>query len=449
MLTSLFTAISGMNASGTELSVIGDNIANMNTVAFKSSRVSFGDVLSQSLSGASGSSQIGRGVLVTAVTPQFGQGSFESTGSALDLAVDGDGMFLMNDNGARFYTRAGQFQLDKDGNIVNPDGLILQGYIADSGGNITGTTGDLQIATRQNPANASSAVNMAVNLDATSPIQTVAFTLDANGDGLFNDPANYNFSNTTTVYDSQGAARPVTLYFCKTAANTWNVHYAIADPSNAGEHMEAGQTTGGAGNPPVGAITTQQLVFNTNGSLANDNSGTAMAFNFAIAGSIVQPQNITFNFGTGTAEPTPGNGLDMTSQYASAFSVMSVSQDGYAAGSLKNVSIASDGVITGVFTNGQTRAIGQVAVARFVAPTQLTKMGRNMYAESYNSGQPIIGVANTSGLGKVLSNSLELSNVDLAEQFVKMISAQRSFQANSRVITTTDQLMAELVNLKQ
>jgi flagellar hook protein FlgE len=445
MLTSLYTAISGMNASGTELSVIGDNIANMNTVGFKGSRVTFGDVLSQSLSGASGAAQIGRGVLVTSVQPQFAQGSFESTANALDLAVDGDGMFLVNDGTSRYYTRAGQFSLDDSGNIVNPDNMVLQGYLADTAGNITGTLGNLQIATRQNPAHATTSVNLAVNIDASASIQGAAFTLDSNGDGVRSDPANYNFSDTVDVYDSQGGSHSVTAYYCKTAANTWDVHYAIPDPSNAGQLMEAGQTSGGAGNPPAGAATVQQLTFNTDGSLAADNSATAMQFNFG--GGIVMPQAIAFNFGTSTAEG--GTGLDMTTQFSSDFSVMSKQQDGYAAGSLKNVSISSDGTITGVFTNGQTRTIGQVAVGRFVAPTQLTKMGRNLYAESFDSGQAIIGKANTSGLGKVLSNSLELSNVDLAEQFVNMISAQRAFQANSRVITTTDQLMQELVNLKQ
>jgi flagellar hook protein FlgE len=446
MLTSLYTAISGMNANGTALSVIGDNIANLNTNGFKASDISFGDVLSQSLTSMSGNSQIGRGVHVSSVSPLFTQGSFQTSSNGLDLAIDGDGFFIVNNNGAQYYTRAGQFSLDRNGNIVNPDGLVLQGYLADAAGNITGTIGDLQIATSQSPANATTLVSMAINLDASQSVPAAAFTLDGNGDGVQSDPANYNFSSTTTAYDAQGGAHQVTMYFVKTGANAWTVHYAVADPSNSGEYMEAGQTSGGAGNPPAGAATTQAFTFNTNGSLANDNSGTAMTFNF---GGGVPAQNVTFNFGTGTGETPAGTGLDMSSQYASSFSVMSVLQDGYGAGSLRSVSVSDAGIITGVFTNGQTRSIGQVALARFIAPTELMKLGNNLYGESYDSGQPIIGMASSSGLGKVLSSSLELSNVDLAQEFVKMISSQRGFEANSKIITTTDQLLQELVNLKQ
>jgi flagellar hook protein FlgE len=446
MLSALYTAVSGMDANSTSLSVIGDNIANMNTVGFKGSSVSFGDVLSQSISGASGSSQIGRGVEVTKVSPTFTQGSFETTSNGLDLAIDGDGLFMVNNGGVRTYTRAGQFSLDKNGNIVNPDGYILQGYLANAGGTITGTVGNLQLAATQSPANATTQVSAAINLDASSTAPAGAFTLDGNGDGVPDDPANYNFSNTTTVYDSQGGAHPVTMYFVKTAANTWDVHYAYADQAVPSQLIEPGQTSGGAGNVPTGAATVQQLAFNTDGSLNTDNSGTAVTFNF---GGAVAASTVNFNYGTGTGETPPGSGLDLSTQYASTNSVMSVNQDGYASGSLQSVNVSDAGVIEGVFTNGQTRAIGQVALARFIAPTELTKLGKNLYAESFDSGQPVIGTANTSGRGKVLSSSLELSNVDLATQFVNMISSQRGFEANSKIITTTDQLMQELVNLKQ
>ncbi|MEW6569717.1 MAG: flagellar hook protein FlgE [Nitrospirota bacterium] len=429
MLTSLYTAITGMDANGTWLSVIGDNIANLNTVGFKSSRIAFGDILSQTLAGVSASSQIGRGVHISNVSPLFVQGSFLTTPSALDLAIDGNGFFIVSDGGALYYSRAGQFTVNKDGNIINPDGLILQGYLADAAGNITGTIDDLQISSGQSLAHATTSASIAINVDATSPIPTAPFTLDANGDGTNNDPSNYNFSSTVTIYDSQGGAHQITLYFEKTADNAWTVHYVQQDPSNPALLVEAG---------------TQLLTFDTNGALIDDNSGTPISFNF---GASVSPVSANFNYGTGTAES--GDGLDGTTQFASDFAIMNLSQDGYSAGSLKNVTISEDGVITGVFTNGQTRTIGQVALAKFVSPNGLTKLGRNLYAESFDSGQPIVGMANTSGLGRVLSNALELSNVDLAEEFVKMISAQRGFQANSRIITVTDDLMQELVNLKR
>lgn len=432
MLTSMYTAVSGMNANGTALDVIGDNIANMNTVGFKESRVYFEDVMSQTISGTSGSSQIGRGVLVGSIKPLFTQGAFESTSSGLDLAIDGDGFFMVNDNGSRYYTRAGQFSLDKNGNVVNPDGLILEGYLADAAGNITGTTGNLQMATTQSPALMTSQATIALNLDARAAIQTTAFTLDGNGDGADNDPANYNFSTDITVYDSQGGGHQVTIYFEKTNDNAWTAHYVHTDPADPTLLVEDGN---------------QALTFDTNGALVDDNSGTVIDLDF---GAIVTtPQPVTFNYGTGTGETPAGTGLDGTTQFASASAVLNLSQNGYAAGSLKNVTISEAGIVTGVFTNGQSRAIGQVALARFVAPTGLTKMGRNLYSESNDSGQPVIGMANTSGLGRVLSNSLELSNVDLAAEFVKMITSQRGFEANSRVITTTDELMQELVNLKR
>ncbi|MBI5635213.1 MAG: flagellar hook protein FlgE [Nitrospirae bacterium] len=432
MLSSLFTGVSGLSANGTSLSVISDNIANMNTIGFKSSRVSFGDVLSQTLGGISGSSQIGRGVMVGSIDPIMTQGSFETTSNGLDLAIDGNGFFMVNDNGVIAYTRAGQFSLDSSGNIINPDGLILQGYRADASGTITGALGNLTIGAVQSSPQITANVAISVNLDATETVPAAAFTLDGNGDGIDNDPANFNKSTTVTVYDSQGGAHDVTAYFVKTADNAWDVHYVNVDPTDPTLLVDAG---------------TQALTFGTDGSLTDDSSGTAISFDFGTA--VTSPQDVTFNFGTGTGETPAGTGLDGTTQFASDFAVTKLSQDGYASGSLKNVVIDASGIMTGIFTNGQSRAIGQVALAKFVAPEGLVKLGRNLYGESHDSGQPIIGAASTGGMGRVLSNSLELSNVDLAAEFVNMITSQRSFQANSRVITTSDELLQELVNLKR
>jgi flagellar hook protein FlgE len=420
MLTSLFTAISGMDATGTQLSVIGDNIANMNTVGFKKSTVAFGDVLSSSISNVAGSAQVGRGVFVQEVSPLFTQGAFETTESALDIAIDGDGFFAVNDQGSNYYTRAGNFSLDRDGYIVNPDGLRLQGYLADAAGNLTGTTGSLQLSATQSPARLTGAAGVSVNLDATSPAQTAAFTLDGDGNGVPNDPLSYNSSTTVTMYDSQGGDHQVTLYYAKTAANSWDVHYVYEDPANPGQLIEA------AGGP-------QTLTFDTAGNLTATSAGSPV-FNFG--GGVTANQSVSFDH-TGTM------------QYASNFAVLKVDQDGYSSGALKNLIISDAGVMTGIFTNGQTRLIGQIALAKFIAPTELAKLGRNLYGESFASGQPIISAPGTSGLGRVASNSLELSNVDLAVEFVKMISAQRGFQANSRIITTTDELMQEVVNIKR
>lgn len=432
MLTSLFTAVSGMTANGTSLSVIGDNIANSNTVGFKGSTTSFGDVLSSSLGG---SSQVGRGVLVSGVTPVFSQGSFESTSSVLDLAIDGNGFFMVSDGTGTYYTRAGQFSVSKTGSIVNSDGLILQGYQADTSGNVTGTTGNLTVAAVSNPAQQTSKADVSVNLNGGATANAGWTTPVAGGGTTLINSAWYTSSTSTNVYDSQGGSHAVTLYFEKTGANAWNVHYVYENPATKGELIEA--TTGSP----------QALTFNTNGSLLNDNSATAVAFDFGT--TVTTPQSVTFNYGTGTGETPAGDGLGYTTQYSSAFAVNNMTQDGFSSGSLKNVTVDEQGIITGIFTNGQTRTIGQITLAKFVAPTALLKSGRNLYSESSKSGQALVGAASTSGLGRTMSNTLELSNVDLAGEFVKMISAQRGFQANSKIITTTDELLNEVVNLKR
>jgi flagellar hook protein FlgE len=429
MLTSLYTGISGMNANSTALAVIGDNIANLNTTGFKDSRVSFGDVLSQSITGSAGSSQVGRGVKVTKVSAEFTQGSFESTGNGLDLAIDGDGLFIVRNGMADYYTRAGQFTLNKEGTVVNPDGYNLQGFQVDGTGKITGTTGDISFSGQQSQANATTAATVNVNLDSSDTIQVNAFTLDGNGDGTFNDPANYNESTTIKVFDTLGEAHDVTMYFCKTGAGAWTAHYITPDPADATQLVEAG--------------TTQALTFGTDGALTDDSSGTPIDLDLGGAAA----QNILFNYGTGTGETPSGTGFDGTTQFAAPFSVTKLSQDGYGAGTVSNISINEKGIISASFTNGQSRVVGQVALARFLDPSSLTKLGRNLYEETYESGQPVVANPETSGTGRVLSNTLELGNVDLAHEFVKLISAQRAFQANSRVITTTDTLMQELVNI--
>ncbi|OGP50541.1 MAG: hypothetical protein A2Y79_06515 [Deltaproteobacteria bacterium RBG_13_43_22] len=432
MLTSLYTGVSGLNANSTSMDVIGDNIANLNTTGFKNSRVNFGDVLSETLTGATGSSQIGRGVTVKSVTTEFNQGSFESTENSLDLAVDGDGLFMVSDGSNKYYTRDGHFSLDKNEKVVNAEGYVLQGYLADADGKITGTTGDISFSNQQSQPEATSEATVSVNLKATETAQTIAFTLDGNGDGTNDDPANYNHSTSVKVYDSLGGEHDVTLYFSKTGDGAWTVHYVHEDPTDSSLLVEAG---------------TQDLSFANDGTLTDDNSGVAINFDFG--STVITPQPISFNFGTGTGETPAGSGLDGTTQFATSFSVNQQTQNGYGAGTVSSISISEEGLITANFTNGKTQTVGQVALARFTDPTSLKKLGSNLYAETYDSGQALIGIPETSGLGRVLSNSLELSNVDLAQEFVKLISAQRAFQANSKIITTTDELLQDLVNIKR
>ncbi len=427
MITSLFTAVSGMSANGRSLSVIGDNVANMNTTGFKSSRAAFGDILSQQI----GSSQIGRGVRLTDVSPQFTQGTFENTSSVLDLAVDGDGMFMLQDATGIYYTRAGQFSVDKQGNVVNPSNVPLQGYTFTPAGTPTTVVGDINIAAVNSPPNSTQNVNITANLDSrvTIPAAFNVATPDATS----------NFSSSITVYDSLGNGHVVNMYFRKATetptGNTWQ-YFSVVNGTDSASGTTQIQAQGTLG-------------FDNNGRLDTESAvtypiGTGFAFN----GGAAADQAIAFDFGT-SVTTDGGAGLDGVTQFGSLSGIASQTQDGYSSGALKSMTISQDGIMTGFFTNGQTRDIAQVALAKFNAPSELTKMGKNLYAESTGSGQPVISRPGTKGAGAVLSNTLELSNVNLGEEFVKMILSQRGFQANSRVISTSDELMVELVNLKR
>ncbi|MBI5056940.1 MAG: flagellar hook protein FlgE [Nitrospirae bacterium] len=425
MLTSLFTAVSGMNVNGTALSVIGDNVANMNTTGFKTSKASFGDILSQQL----GTSQIGRGVEVSAVTPQFTQGSFENSANVLDLAVDGDGLFIVGDASGTFYTRAGQFNLDKDGYIVNPNGMKLKGYLYSASGTASSGLGDINLSALNSAPNHTEDVTISANLDSRSVIPGAFDVTDPN--------TTSNFSSSITVYDSLGNGHVVDVYFRKSVeaatGNSWQWFAVVngADSASGTTEIQANGTLG----------------FDTNGALDTESAITYPTGGFDFNGGAAANQTIAFDFGDSIT--TDGGTGDGTTQFGSLSSTVFQNQDGYSSGSLRSITISQDGVMTGIFTNGQTRGVGQVALAKFLAPTELTKMGKNLYAESTDSGQPVISTPGSSGTGQVMSNTLELSNVDLAEEFVKMIISQRGFQANSRIVSTSDELMQELVNLKR
>jgi len=427
-LTSLFTAVSGMNANGTALSVISDNVANMNTTGFKSSRAAFGDILSQQI----GESQVGRGVLLTEVAPQFTQGTFENTASVLDMAVDGDGLFVMKDSTGTYYTRAGQFSVDKEGYVVNASGIKLQGYLYSATGTATSALGDINVSSVNSAPNATQNVVLAANIDSRATIPAAFDVTDPN--------TTSNFSTSVTAYDSLGNGHNVNVYFRKTAeaatGNSW-AWYAVVDAADSSSGSTEIQAQGTLGFTNNGFLDTESAITYNLASGGFDFNGGAAA-----------GQVIDFDFGTSITTDA-GTGLDGTTQYGAESATSFQSQDGYASGSLKSITISQDGTMTGIFTNGQTRGLAQLALAKFISPTGLTKMGRGLYAESTESGQPVISTPGSSGTGAVLSNTLELSNVDLAEEFVKMILSQRGFQANSRVISTSDELMQELVNLKR
>ena len=413
MIGSLFAGISGLNANARAMTVIGDNIANVNTTAFKGSRSSFANVLSQSLGGSIGS-DIGRGVESLGASAIWTQGSLENTGSATDLAINGNGFFIVNDpSSASFYTRAGQFNFNERGEMVNPDDLILQGYEIDAIGNLGNLTNITIPGERVSPPLATQNFTIDVNLDAGA----------ATGD---------TYTTSQSVYDSLGNAIPLTLTFTKedttvpATARSWTVAGSVPAPN--GTVAFAGGTT---------------FEFNASGNLilpATDLTvGITMlngASDMSLAWDLVDDAVPAGSLGDITGYAAPSN---TTFQY----------QDGFSSGVLRGISVDENGMVTAAYSNGQLTPLFQVAMADFPSYEGLTKLGKNLHAESLNSGQPMPGVAGNGRLGSITPMAIEMSNVDLAQEFVKMITTQRAFQANSRVITTSDEILAELINLKR
>ena len=431
MLKSLFTAVSGLRAQNLAMGIIGNNIANVNTIGFKGDRFSFADLMSASLAGSTGI-QVGSGVMMSNVLPIFTQGSIVTTGNPLDLAIDGNGFFVVSNGNNNFYTRAGQFIINEDGDLITPEGYALQGWGVNENGQIIESMGNINLANITCPPKATESVELKLNLDAREESKTWNFS---EGDSP-PDPDTYNYSTTITIYDSLGNGHSVTVYFVKTGDNAWTAHYIYKDAD--GNYKEAGS---------------QDLSFNDGseegkpaGSLADDNDDTPISFDF---GGGVPAVEVTFDYGTGTDEDPPGTGLDGTTQYAEDSAVNFISQDGNAAGSLENISIDEDGYVVGIFSNGETKRLYRIALATFTNPWNLEKVGNNLYAVTGSSGQPLIGAPNTGEKGKILSGSLEQSNVDLATEFTNMILTQRAFQANARVITASDEILTELINLKR
>lgn len=425
LFSSLYSGASGLAANSLELAVVGDNIANSNTVGYKSHRAAFEDALAQSLVGISG--QRGMGTQLAAVQRMMTQGALIGTGSPTDLAIQGEGFFVVrgsaNGREGIFFSRAGQFTLDRDGYLTTSDGMRVQGYAANELGELQRTLGDIRIAGLTSTPRATETITIRANLQADAAVPA-AF-----------DPANpdatSSFSTSTTVYDSLGKPHQVEIYFCKVADGSWEWHALV----------DGGSIDGGT--PGVSEeIASGTLTFDTGGKLVSQTQTS----DFRPVGA-TGPQPLTFDFGDPTS--TGGTGLAGITQFASPSAVTFLNQDGYAAGNFASVSIEADGSIVGSFTNGQTRVIGQVALADFTAPDKLERLGGNLYAANQLTGEPNIGVATTGGRGSIVSGALEQSNVDLANEFIRMISAQRNFQANSKTLTTADQLLADLIQLKR
>ncbi|HEU4621223.1 MAG TPA: flagellar hook protein FlgE [Burkholderiaceae bacterium] len=397
--------LSGLSAATRNLDVIGNNVANANTVGAKISRAEFSDVYANSLA-FGGNVQTGIGVNVASIAQQFTQGQLTTTNNPLDVAVNGNGFFRMSADGVLEYTRNGQFRQDKDGYIVNSAGARLTGYPADSNGNITtGAPLELRLSTSDIAPRVTSEITSELNLDSRAANVTAAFDVT--------DSTTYTSATSVNVYDSLGNPHPLTLYFQKSAANTWDVYGA-----------ENGvQVTGGS----LGTLT-----FGSDGKIA---SGGVVSFSLPVT--------------TGAGTPIPINlDLGAATQFGASFGVTSLTQDGYGPGRLAGLSIAPDGTILGRYSNGQSRAQGQIALANFSDPQGLRPLGGNAWAESSTSGQPLLGAPGSGTFGVVQSGAVEESNVDLTSELVNMITAQRVYQANAQTIKTQDQVLQTLLNLK-
>jgi flagellar hook protein FlgE len=424
ILSSFNIGVTGLNAAGSSMGVIGDNIANAGTFGFKGSRAEFQDMLSMSLKGIDGGDQMGSGVKMAHITPQFTQGTVARTQNITDLAINGNGFFRVEAPFGNGYTRDGSFHFDKDGYMVNGDGYKVQGFTPDEKGNISNQVGPVKLGGTNIPATPTSEIKLTMNLDSREPIK------------IF-DPKNpdktSNFNSSFTVYDSVGTARLATLYWNKTADGNWDYHAMIdgADATNgkAGEMVE---------------MANGKLIFDQKGVLQEEVAG-ANAFNFNKGA--VQGQKIDFNFGKTIKEG--GNGLDAVSQFGSKSSVSRHTQDGSSAATLASMSFNDDGVLSAVYDNGVQRDLGQIAIAKFEDNEGLFKTGKNLFKETRKSGQAAVGKPGADGRGEVLSKSIEQSNVDIASEFIGLMAAQRNFQANTRTITTSDQMLQEVLNIKR
>lgn len=405
--------LSGLTASSIALSTIANNLANLNTIGYKDSRVLFRDLFYQTLgtNGAGDAIQQGAGTAVGSIPASFTQGSVDPSGVATDVAILGDGFFVVQRNGVVTYTRAGNFEVDKNSLLVTSDGQLVMGYPAVNGvlNPGQGLTSLALGAGTISPAIATANVQLRTNLDAAAAIGTV-------------------YSAPITIYDSLGASHVLMFTYTKTGTNAWD--YSISIPA---------ADVGGAVDPVV--LQTGSLTFDGNGNLTSPASDVA---NIDITGFVDGANDLTF-----TWKLYDPNNAGFLTQMASPSSTSSTQQDGAGSGTLVKFEIGSDGIITGAFSNGKTAILGQLALATFANNQGLLRTGNNGFTETLASGQPVIGGPGTGGRGTLAGGALELSNVDIAKEFAALIVAQRGFQANARAVTTFDEITQETINLKR
>lgn len=420
--SAFYSGVSGLNTNSQAMTVIGNNLANTNTVGFKGSRHVFADLLSGNINGSGGVSQVGRGVGVSQIDQIFSQGTFESTESNLDVAIEGDGFFVLKEEGddTSYYSRAGAFNFTETGYLVNPEGLRVQGKLFGADGELAG--GDATNIQVENTGliqgQATTELTLTTNLSSNSDPIAAAFDMT--------DPTTYNYSSSTQVFDSLGNPHLLTTYFIKEdgAVNTWSAAWsAEADDGTIlqGEFANA-------------------LVFNNEGILLGNAADPQVDTTAVIAGADI-------DWGANTVQTDITVTYNNT-QFNSDSVVLSQDQNGYGAGSLTGVEIDEEGIVTAVYSNGEMSKIAQLVLAKFQNRNGLRTAGSNLYTAGDEAGAARIGIPDPE-LGSIFTNSLELSNVDMGVEFVRMITVQRGFQANSKIITTVDELLGELINLKR
>lgn len=402
-------ALTGINAASTQLETISNNIANNATTGFKQSRAEFADVYAVSTFGASNPA-VGQGVRVSGIKQQFQQGDTTFTNNNLDISIEGLGMFRLQDNGKPIYTRAGNFGLDREGYIVNSSGHTLTGYRTNIDDEIEPIIDDLRIDYSDLQPQPSETVEFALNLDIKAPVLP---PFDITDSGTF------NFSTSTTVYDTLGSPQLANVYFHKDAPNTWSAYTYV-------DGQEISQLGG------------DELVFDTSGVIQTVNgaaTGTYTTNTFTPLSNAL-PMDLTFDL------------RDVT-QFDNAFGVNRIVQDGYAAGRLEDFDVDPSGVIFGRFSNGQAKKMGQITLTNFPNQTGLRQIGDTSWTETFASGEPATGEPGSASLGSLQAGSLEGSNVDITQELVSMIGAQRSFQANAQVISTGDTLTQTVINIRR
>ena len=437
LFSTLSTASSGLSMAGTKLAVIGDNIANINTIGFKGARAQFADLVARDSMGLSGPTQIGTGGATDTVTQLFGQGSITESANALDLAISGNGFFMLKDpteQGA-LYTRDGQFYMDEGGYIVSASGARLQGFNAEDNQLSTIVT-DIQVDRAALQQSQTTELDLTATLSteadfSTTPILSGSFTLDGNNDSIDDVAAASDFATSITVYDSLGGPHSVTICFERQSSSDWG-WTAVVDGG------EVGESDGLAFEISSGSLT-----FDGDGELTSFtqvNTSTSSPWNFTGA----EDQDIEFNFGIdGSGVENDGDVRAISGPSA----ITAVIQDGYGSGDLIQMTVDENGNVRGTYTNGEDILLGQVALSEFPSYQGLKRVGRNLYQSTQLAGDPAVGTPGTGTRGNLISFALEQANVDLEDQFVDMIQSQRTYQANARVITTTDGTLQELVQL--